>query len=456
MTMYIFCGPTLSVAEGRNEIDAVFLPPAAQGEVYRAALDKPVAIGLIDGYFERVPSVSHKEILWAMAQGVHVFGAASMGALRAAELSLLGMEGVGAIYEAYARGELQADDEVAVAHAPAESGYRAVSEAMVNIRATLRAAEEATVISAATRGGLERIAKDLFYPDRCYPILLRRAAEEGIARGDIDALEAFLPKGRVDQKRLDALALLRVMRDRFAEGSEPKRVNYHFERTDAWEHIRGNAERGAFAPGAGVLDPVMEELLLSGGHAAARRGALGRALALEAARQQSVQPEGAAVRDVVESLCRERGFAGAAELGRSLEELGVTEPERFLKDEAQVRWAEILYGPDVDRCLVDHLRSTGDYASLRARALDKESALAAARVDVMVASRQELLRWYFAERLGADCPADLGRYARGAGFSGEEAFLRALARERAYVHTRGVGDRAVEPRATQAAGEVAR
>src|SRR6185503_9427900 len=117
MKVYLFTGPSLSAEEGKKELDAIYRPPAAQGDVYRAALDAPRAIGIIDGYFERIPSVSHKEVLWAMAQGIHVFGSASMGALRAAELAAFGMEGVGVIYEAFKRGELDADDEVAVAHA---------------------------------------------------------------------------------------------------------------------------------------------------------------------------------------------------------------------------------------------------------------------------------------------------------------------------------------------------
>ena len=70
MNLYIFTGPTLSTTEGKQQIDALFLPPAAQGDVYRAVQDKPVAIGIIDGYFERVPSVSHKEILWAMKRAM--------------------------------------------------------------------------------------------------------------------------------------------------------------------------------------------------------------------------------------------------------------------------------------------------------------------------------------------------------------------------------------------------
>lgn len=256
MTICIFTGPTLSAEEGKQQLDAVFLPPAAQGDIYRAALDKPIAIGIIDGYFERVPSVSHKEILWAMAQGVHVLGAASMGALRAAELSLFGMEGVGAVYDSYSCGDIEADDEVAVAHALAEEGYRPLSEALVNLRATLRAAEIAGAIPATTRERLEEMARGMFYPDRCYPLLLRQAAEHGVPPAHIASLRAFLPQGRVDQKRIDALALLRVLRERFARGAEPKQVHYHFETTDAWEHIRERAMRDPSRPTHAMKEAV--------------------------------------------------------------------------------------------------------------------------------------------------------------------------------------------------------
>src|SRR6185295_18286818 len=120
------------------ELAAIYLPPVSQGDVYRLARLGPRAIGIIDGYFDRVPAVWHKEILWALARGIHVFGSASMGALRAAELAAFGMLGVGEIFEAFRDGVLDDDAEVAVAHGQAESGYRATSEAMVNVRATCR------------------------------------------------------------------------------------------------------------------------------------------------------------------------------------------------------------------------------------------------------------------------------------------------------------------------------
>src|SRR5262249_44494078 len=150
MTVYVFAGPTLRPEEVRGEIDAVVLPPAAQGDLYHVAQHRPRAIGLIDGYFERMPAVWHKEVLWALTQGIRVYGSASMGALRAAELAPFGMTGAGWIFEQFASGALEDDDEVAVAHAGADAGYAAASEAMVNLRRTLAAAEKAATVSPAT------------------------------------------------------------------------------------------------------------------------------------------------------------------------------------------------------------------------------------------------------------------------------------------------------------------
>ena len=121
MNIVVFCGPTIprgAVLEILPE--AVVHPPAQQGDLYRAALQGPDAIALIDGYFRQVPSVWHKEILWALSNRIPVYGAASIGALRAAELDTMGMVGVGSVYAAYRDGLLEDDDEVAVAHASAD------------------------------------------------------------------------------------------------------------------------------------------------------------------------------------------------------------------------------------------------------------------------------------------------------------------------------------------------
>ena len=151
MNVLVFVGPTLPPVQARYELEATYRPPVAQGDVYRATQSQPDAIVLIDGEFDHVPAVWHKEILWAMTQGIHVYGASSMGALRAAELCGLGMEGVGKIFEAYRDGTLEDDDEVAVAHRPMAVNYQPTSEAMVNIRYTLDKARRDSIISEHTR-----------------------------------------------------------------------------------------------------------------------------------------------------------------------------------------------------------------------------------------------------------------------------------------------------------------
>jgi hypothetical protein len=244
MTVYVFTGPTISAAEARRALDAVYLPPVAQGDVYRIALLRPRAIGIIDGYFECVPAVWHKEILWALTRGIHIYGSASMGALRAAELAPFGMRGVGDIYRAYRDGLLEDDDEVAVTHGPEDADFRTLSEAMVNIRRTLASAEADAVVGANTRAALERIAKDLFFPDRSYPLMLRLGAAHGLPERELDALRRWLPQGRINQKREDALAMLREMRRGLAEEPPPGRVSFTFEHTYHWDRAMKAAARG--------------------------------------------------------------------------------------------------------------------------------------------------------------------------------------------------------------------
>jgi hypothetical protein len=235
VTVVIFTGPTLAADEAKTVLDADYRPPAAQGDIYRAALQDPKVIGIIDGYFERVPSVWHKEILWSMSRGIHMFGSASMGALRAAELDAFGMEGVGRIFDAYRDGALEDDDGVAVVHASAEFGFRAGSDAMVDIRATIARAVEAGVLSAATGAAFGRLAKDMFYAQRNYPAIAGRAIETGLPNAEISALLDWLPGHRFSQKRADALAMLQTIRRRVENGIEPKRVMYAFEHTSNWE-----------------------------------------------------------------------------------------------------------------------------------------------------------------------------------------------------------------------------
>jgi hypothetical protein len=235
MSAIIFAGPSLPPklrppADPRLE----WRPPVHQGELYRAALARPAIIGIIDGYFEVVPTVWHKEILWAMSQGIHVYGAASLGALRAAELDSFGMQGIGRIYEAFRDGRLEDDDEVAVLHGPEELGYPPVSDAMVDIRATLEEAARGGIVAPALAASLRDIAKGLFYKERSYQAMLPSAADAGLPAAALQAFADWLPAGRVDQKRRDAEAMIDAIRAHLATGVRPLLVSYRLAETAAW------------------------------------------------------------------------------------------------------------------------------------------------------------------------------------------------------------------------------
>jgi hypothetical protein len=244
----VFLGPSLPATQANALLPgATFLPPARQGDVYRAVRDyRPSTIGLIDGVFATVPAVWHREILWAMAEArVRVFGAASMGALRAAELDVFGMVGIGKIYGSYCSGyyapfydPFEDDDEVAICHGPFEAGCVPVSDAMVDLRETLAVAAKIGIVSVGARDMLVKELKCLHFPERSLARLIAEAEARLFAEGA--ALAAWLRNGHaVSQKQRDAEALLRQL-SIDVQPSSPG--TFVFERTEMWERFRSRAD----------------------------------------------------------------------------------------------------------------------------------------------------------------------------------------------------------------------
>lgn len=209
----VFAGPSLHghVRDGRIEgaPSLICRGPARQGDIARAVAQGASVIGLIDGRFEDVAAPWHKEILGALAQGVAVYGAASMGALRAAECAAYGMIGVGEIYAGYASGELVDDDAVAQLHAPAELDYQPLTEALVDIEATLAAACGAGAIGADEEQELVRIARRLHFKERTIEQVV---AASSLPAGRREEIQALLSGSRVDMKARDAWALVARLR----------------------------------------------------------------------------------------------------------------------------------------------------------------------------------------------------------------------------------------------------
>ena len=446
MNVYVFTGPTISAEDAAAELDARYLPPVAQGDVYRVAVTRPSAIGIIDGYFERVPAVWHKEILWALSQGIPVFGSASMGALRAAELAPFGMHGVGEIFEAFRDGRLEDDDEVALTHGAADENYRPLSEAMVNIRSTLRQAEEAKIIGASARTEIEHIAKELFYPDRDYSVLFKKAAETGVDPRELAALKVWLPAGRVDQKRIDAIAMLRAMRAHLADGNSASPPLFFLEYTVFLDHLVKAA--GQLAQGADdsietiAFDTLLDEMLLDDDlFAWAHQGALARHLAITEAQRQGLVVDDDALEEGIAEFCRLRGMS-EADLERwiAANHLDQAQFRDVMRDEMLIRRLVVFrVGWDVRRRVADQLRLIGVYDRLAARAGHKRQTLDAfglhdPSLDEIGLTFEALLAWYAERARQSGSPSTAGRVAvRRFANDNRSVFTRALLREFCYL-----------------------
>jgi len=440
MSIYVFTGPTLPPDEASKVLPAaVYLPPAAQGSVFRAACERPQVIAVIDGLFESVPAVWHKEILWAMQQGIHVYGSASMGALRAAELAPFGMVGVGTIFEAYMSGELEDDDEVAVAHASGERGYASLSVAMVNIRATLSAAEAAGILSEQSRQNLVHVAKKMFYAERSYEALLQQS--DGLtSEKERSDLERWLPGGQIDQKREDALAMLREIREFVQTNLALKSVQFAFQNTAAWERLLAtehDVPRQAQQEHSELPSRLIEDLQIADGFdSATRRMAMARFLAVRHSVQEGMEP-GA---DEIAAAAWEFRAARGLESDKAFQDwlaANHLDSDSFLQlmeDEARLRWTQAIAENGIRAHLLDQLRVEGRYVELATRAQAKWKLLSEhgltnpAPADAGI-SGDELLRWYFVDCMQRPVPQDIAAAAAEMGFADILQFKRALLRE---------------------------
>ncbi|MFT3709587.1 MAG: TfuA-like protein [Archangium sp.] len=315
----VFLGPSLSWSVARTLIRAEFRPPARQGDVFAAIDDGASAIVLIDGVFDSQPSVWHHELIAAKACGLRVFGASSMGALRAAELPDV-VEPLGEIAQRYASGEWNDDAHVALLHGDQGSGFRALSVPWVNVFASLREARELGEISArAQRTALEREAA------RFYQLRTRRrvAAELPVIEQydvNLKAHDARVALGLVEKLRVEKqLGRGEVRATRFSSFVRRERL----------------ARRGVKLKGgtSGLRTLLLADLARTEGKTpdAKRVVAWRKKLREPAADLREAWAEALALEEVASGTLAEYA-ARAGIRGKQLEKLVLSAPDRFVCD----------------------------------------------------------------------------------------------------------------------------
>lgn len=210
MKTVVFCGPSLDRSTLRRLTGADIADPIRRGDLEQW-IEHDVFV-ILDGEFAQSLSVSPKEILRALDAGKTVIGAASMGALRAAELAAYGMIGIGWIYDRFIRASVRREDDVALTYSPVDFVPHTVP--MVNVEYWLERLCAGGDVSRQERARAARRARKIFYADRTEKKLLA-VLEETLGR---TRLTTLLQKtaGRIpDIKSIDAEQAV-AFADRFA------------------------------------------------------------------------------------------------------------------------------------------------------------------------------------------------------------------------------------------------
>ena len=350
MSIYIFLGPSLSQEHAVKLLEATYLPPIQQGDLIRLLERKPQYVGIVDGYFETVPAVWHKEILFAMEQGVHVFGAASMGALRAAEMHSLGMVGIGTIFQWYRDGKIVADDEVAVRHGPAELGYLPLNNPLVDIRDSCDEALCEKIIDEDASRQIVAAAKRLPFWERTNEAVVdevRRTvpASCDAACGWLD----FVTSRYRSLKQRDAIALLKELQQITETAWQPKQLSFRVEPTIFVERLSNEVRLEAIQDRSGQRaltenHRMMEHL---------RRLVLLRALAREFATQYGWILHEIEITEQANALWDELGLSGSDAVQEWMNRNAISEQMimSHLEDELYVSRLMRKYELEVERGL---------------------------------------------------------------------------------------------------------
>ncbi len=226
MNIIVFLGPSLAINEAKKILpDAMYLPPAAAGDILHVIRLKPKMIAIIDGFFEKKASILHKEILFALESGIAVFGASSMGALRARECQFYGMIGIGKIYEKYFV-DCNEDDAVAMLHALSSEEYAPKTIALMDVIFTLEKAVASNIIDKEIASLIEKSARELFYIYRTFENIVEKVKQN--SEVNISCFEKWiLQNGWVNQKKEDAISLLQYL----STNPEIKKINFCFARS---------------------------------------------------------------------------------------------------------------------------------------------------------------------------------------------------------------------------------
>jgi hypothetical protein len=443
MIATVFVGPSISVSEGRGILpNAIFRPPAEQGDLLSAVSeDGAEIVGLIDGTFHQNLSVWHSEVCYLLSRGITIYGASSMGALRAVETERFGMVGIGRVFGWYREGAITGDDEVALVHGDESSNFQNISVPLVNIRASIEKANLKGSLQESTGNRVVEIAKSLYYPERRVHLIMQLCRESGFSDNDVRAAQDALTTGYVDVKREDARELLFTVASVLNGSFErPKPVQFEFMRSSVFDTLY-NFDRKLRVEGTDVsLQQIGEHVALHcPEYRKIRRAGLNRTLVVYLGLLLGVSVDSADIAAERDALWDEQNIDSADAFQAWLRANALNEAD-FWQLMAQEAICQRLARSGLTlrsfdrgcRAVLDELRVRGTFLHW-AKETAEEVAIVSAYGErpeyrAVIAEHPSVLANEHASRCNVKIKGDARKWAADAGFDGVQGLVDALRR----------------------------
>ena len=199
---YVFGEPSLELltAEMHARIDT--RPPIRKGDLEALCNEShPGTVLILDGLFASELALNPTEIRQTMDAGWQVYGAASMGAIRAAELWPLGMIGLGDVYNLFRTGCLSSDADVAVLYVG--PSFREVTLSMVHIRFLINHIRHRHGLRMPQARRMKLAAQRLYWTERSLARLLTTWRAMDIDENDLDVFSHLVDDPALHPKKRD-------------------------------------------------------------------------------------------------------------------------------------------------------------------------------------------------------------------------------------------------------------
>lgn len=190
--------------------EVTFLPPIKRGDLKH--IKSGTAVLILDGYFASKLAIPPLECIQALRGGVKLYGASSIGALRASELYPVGFYGIGRVYQGLVRNIIYKDSDLLCSYCATTGVESSVS--MVHLKYVLYklAKKEQLFSQKDIQNKILNLSENIYWPERTLDNLID-VASSTLSGPALDRLKLSLQDKALHPKRLDALHALKIVKN---------------------------------------------------------------------------------------------------------------------------------------------------------------------------------------------------------------------------------------------------